>query len=81
MRSGIRNVRREFHVAAFAAVTGCSGISSEPSRDKPGILWSQSDNTGARMLPYADAEVAVFATNTGARVRAFDAERARFLAR
>ena len=73
MRLCATNVRRVIYFTTAVSAVACSGMSSEPSLDTPGMLWSQSDDAGARMLPYADADVAVFATNTGARVRAFDA--------
>ena len=42
MRSCARNVRLVIYFTAVSAVA-CSGMSSEPSRDTPGMLWSQSD--------------------------------------
>lgn len=54
-------------------LAGCSPSASEPGSTRPEMLWTQNDNAGARMLPYADAEIAVFANGHGARLRAFDA--------
>lgn len=67
------DARRVAGLVALAWLASCSPSASEPSRTRPEMLWTQSDNAGARMLPYADAEIAVFATGQGARVRAFDA--------
>lgn len=54
------------------ATVGCNSGPNVPGAEQPQPLWTHADASGARALPYADGELAIFTTAFARRVVALD---------
>jgi outer membrane protein assembly factor BamB len=71
-----RSLRLVLLLTACTILTGCQ----EPTaggETNPAVLWRHSDKAAARSVPYADDDVAIFATGGDTRVVALDAQSGR----